>query len=193
MSHPKSIERQIAEGDPSKRGKHKLREKLDAQPKCESGFPPRPQHLKGRARWAWNLWTRQLAIMKIDRVPDMAALIGACDAYAMAVKANAMVEEEGITIQEMALDRNGTPVLLKVKKHPAVDVANRSWMVVLGFCREFGFTPAARLKLISNKEPNTGSADELVRMLNAPREKRSPIPGVKLDNMDDSRPSGRVQ
>jgi hypothetical protein len=53
---PKPAARQIAEGDPSKRGVHKLDAKLDAEPKATRGLPPCPKHLRGRARTAWRCW-----------------------------------------------------------------------------------------------------------------------------------------
>ena len=55
---PKTVERQIAEGDPRKHGVGKLQERLKAKVKARSGLPRCPTHLRGRARACWNMWKR---------------------------------------------------------------------------------------------------------------------------------------
>ena len=57
---PKTASRQIAEGDPSKRGLHQLEARLEAEPKPARGLPPCPEHIKGLASKAWHFWVEVL-------------------------------------------------------------------------------------------------------------------------------------
>jgi hypothetical protein len=66
---PKSIQAQLAAGDPRKVGKNKLERLLAAEPKASSGLPSCPEHQKGRARDAWAFWSAELAVMDMDRPP----------------------------------------------------------------------------------------------------------------------------
>ena len=74
---PKTAAQQIAEGDPSKRGVHKLDARLEAEPKATRGLPAPPQHLKGLARKAWRFWSEELEAMNLDCRPDAMMLEGA--------------------------------------------------------------------------------------------------------------------
>jgi hypothetical protein len=51
---PKPLQQQIAEGDPRQRGKWKLRDRLQAEPKAARGLPPCPERLTGVARQRWG-------------------------------------------------------------------------------------------------------------------------------------------
>jgi phage terminase small subunit len=74
---PKSAASQIAEGDPAKRGKHKLEARLESESKAVRGLPACPQHLKGTARKAWRFWAAELEGMNLDCRPDALMLEGA--------------------------------------------------------------------------------------------------------------------
>ena len=153
---------QISEGDPCKIGKHKLIEKLNAEPRASVGLPECPKTLTGRARYAWELWAPELAVMELDRQPDAVVLEGACLAYGRAAAADRVLAREGILIRK----KNG-----EVRKHPAVDISDREWRRVKVFCCEFGFTPASRTRLTVEKRD--ASAQDLMAVLSQPRQKRS--------------------
>ena len=165
--NPKPTALQLAQGDPRKIGRHKLEEKLKAEPKATRGLPECPKHLTGLARIAWRLWKQELEVMNLDRAPDAAMLEGCCQNYAQAVLADAMLEKQGIVIEEFAIDDNGEKVLLRVKMHPAVSVSRKAWGLVRSFCSEFGLSPASRTRLAIEK-PDTGEAD-LMEILSRPR------------------------
>ncbi len=178
---PKSIELQIAEGDPRKHGVGKLEEKQKAQLKATPGLPDCPRHLKGRARHAWVFWSAELVGMKLDKRPDAMKLEGACVAYARAVDADLILEREGLTVKETYVEPESKEVIiLKVKKHPAVDISNRAWLTVRAFGSDFGFDPVSRLRLSMDKQPDE-SSDRRAAMLKAltqPRAKAEPMTTV---------------
>jgi len=68
--------------------------------------------------------------------------------YARAVEAEAIIEREGAIISE-PIYYNGKPVagVTRLRKHPAVTVAARSWLLLKAFAVEFGLTPAARTRV----------------------------------------------
>jgi len=168
----KPIEQQIAEGDPAKRGVHKLDRKLAAAPKASSGLPDCPKHLSGLARYAWEFWSEELAIMKLDKRPDGPLLEGACQQYARAVTADAIVEKEGIICIDSFVTKLGDIIPLRTKKHPAVEISSQSWGHVKSFCSEFGFSPASRVRLTLD-DPTKGKSadDDLLKALSQPRTK----------------------
>lgn len=181
---PKPTERQIAEGDPRRKGRKKLEQQLAAEPKPTTGLPNCPRHLKGRARSAWNFWSEELRAMGLDKRPDGPMLEGACRAYERAVKADLIVDQEGMIIQDrgMIVRRQGgaetQTVTLRTRKHPAVEISNRSWTLVRAFCSEFGLSPVSRTRLHPD---NDGSHEEedLLKLLSMPREKSAGSPLIQ--------------
>jgi phage terminase small subunit len=101
---PKTAARQIAEGDPSKRGVHKLQQKLESEPKAARGLPSCPKHLRGRARSAWRYWAEELEGMNPDCRPDAMMLEGACVSYQTYVEMYELVEQQGKLVAKK--DRN---------------------------------------------------------------------------------------
>lgn len=167
MSHIKPIERQIAEGDPSKRGKKQLERKLLAAPKPAPGLPKCPKHLEGRARELWVFLAAELNSMRLDKRPDATMLEGACIAYSRAVDADLILNTEGILVYDKCV-LDGEVVILKTKKHPAVEVSNSCWLRVKAFCCEFGLSPVSRTRL-TMAAAAVEQEDDLAAMLAQPR------------------------
>ena len=164
---PKPVERHIANGDPSKHGTGKLQERLKAQVKARIGLPRCPTHLRGRARACWNMWKLELVLMGLDSRPDAMMLEGACVHYARAVQADMVIARSGSTIEEPIVNSEGEEIGTKIRKHPAVEVSNRAWMLAKAFCSEFGLSPVSRTRLTIEKG-NTGE-QELWEILSGPR------------------------
>lgn len=169
---PKTTARQIAEGDPRKHGANKLQEKLAAEPMPTRGLPRCPSHLRGRARKAWKFWAEELADMKLDNRPDAMMLEGACVNYARAVDADLMIARQGITVTESIINDDDEVIVLRVKKHPAVEVSNAAWRQLRAFCSEFGLSPVSRTRLAIEKKEQPG--ESLASILSQPREPRAP-------------------
>jgi len=166
---PKATQRQISEGDPAKRGKRKLQQQLDKEPKAARGLPPCPKHVVGVARSAWKFWVEELQEMKLDARPDAMMLEGACVNYARAVQADAMIQH-GCQVEEPIINHTtGEVIGTKIKNHPAVAVSNSAWRQVRAFCSEFGLSPVSRTRL-TLEQPDT-SSEELMKLLATPREK----------------------
>jgi len=165
---PKPVAQQIAEGDPRKHGVKKLAERLDAEPRPTKGLPECPRHLKGRARFAWNFWVEELAAMNLDRRPDAMMLEGACVNYARAVKADLILDREGLMFEEWTVAESGEKVLTGLKNHPANRLSNMCWRQVRSFCSEFGLSPVSRTRLTLEKKD--AGVDDLMAILSRPRD-----------------------
>lgn len=150
------------------RGVHKLDAKLAAEPKAQKGLPDCPKHLKGRARAAWGFWREELEKMSLDCRPDAMMLEGACVNYAKAVQADLLVLAGGVTVEEPIIDReSGEQIGVKVKRNPADVVSNRAWMLLKGFCSEFGLSPVSRTRLTIDKKDD--GEEEMNKTLSRPR------------------------
>lgn len=168
---PKPVKQQIAEGDPRRHGKKKLQEQLAKEPKAARGLPDCPDHVADeRAIRAWNFWREELQEMKLDARPDAMMLEGACVNYARAVQADLILTRHGLVVAQPIVNAKGKQIGLKMKNHPAVSVSNAAWKQVRAFCSEFGLSPVSRTRLTLEKKDN--SAEELMELLNRPREKK---------------------
>ena len=170
---PKPAARQIAEGDPSKRGVHKLDAKLDAEPKATRGLPPCPKHLKGRARTAWRFWSRELNGMSLDCRPDAPMLEGACIAYQTAVDLYEQIEQQGkLVAKKQHNPKTGLLEVVDVRPHPGLTIRDRALMLMRSFCSEFGLSPVSRARLLVERREADG--DDLMALLMQPRERKQP-------------------
>lgn len=168
---PKPVKQQIAEGDPRRHGKKKLKEKLAKEPKAARGLPDCPEHVADeRAIRAWNFWREELQEMRLDSRPDAMMLEGACVHYARAVQADLILARHGLIVAQPITNAKGKQIGLKMKNHPAIAASNAAWKQVRAFCSEFGLSPVARTRLTLEKKDD--SAQELMAMLNRPREKK---------------------
>jgi P27 family predicted phage terminase small subunit len=174
---PKPLKIQIAEGDPSRKGKHKLEELLAAEPKASRGLPPCPEYLEGRAKEAWIFWSEELALMDLDRRPDGPMLEGACIAYDASIDAYLTIKAQGRFIAKKVLNPETKQfVVVDVKPHPAVRQGNQAWALMKAFCGEFGLSPVSRTRLAVDKLDD-GEAD-LMELLGRPRAAKKPSPLV---------------
>lgn len=170
---PKPPQIQLAEGDPRKIGKKKLRERIRREVQATRGLPECPKHVLGLAREVWEFWVRELEYMDLDRRPDAVMLEGAVVNYARAVSADAILEVEGITVKTPVTNRVGDTIGHRITKHPAVSVSRDSWSMVRSFCIEFGLTPAARTRLPLRAKP--AETVDLMKILSAPRKSREQL------------------
>lgn len=155
---PKPAAKQIAEGDPAKKGVHKLDQQLAAEPKAEDGLPECPEHLSGPGREAWDFWCPALASMNLAKQPDALTLEAACMAYHELREAYDALESDGRTLA----DNNG-----RQYNHPAVTRMKNSMTAVRSFTSEFGLSPVGRTRLTIDKRDD-GEAD-MMKELSKPR------------------------
>jgi P27 family predicted phage terminase small subunit len=108
--------------------------------------------------------------MDLDKRPDGPMLEGACVNYARAVEADLILERDGLTVEEKFIDEeSGEAVVLKVKKHPAVEISNGAWRLLRAFCSEFGLSPVSRTRLQIGKDAPDSGMEDLAALLNQPR------------------------
>ena len=166
---PKPAARQIAEGDPSKRGVHKLDERLAAEPKAAHGLPSCPKHLKGLARKTWRFWSKELEAMSLDCRPDAMMLEGACVSYQTYVELYELIETQGKLVAKK--ERNphtGLMEVVDVRPHPALHIRDRALMQMRAFCGEFGLSPVSRARLSVERSEGDANGD-LLAILAQPR------------------------
>lgn len=102
--------------------------------------------------------------MGLDKRPDAPMLEGACCAYGRAVQADLLLQRDGLVFSEKKRTADGKSFeVVKLRKHPAVEISARSWTLVKAFCSEFGLSPVSRTRLAiaPKQEPD----DELSKML----------------------------
>ena len=169
---PKPAARQIAEGDPSKRGVHKLDAKLEAEPKATRGLPGCPDHLKGVARKAWRFWAEELAGMSSDCRPDAMMLEACCVSYQTYVEMHELIEQQGKLVAKKERNhQTGQLEVVDVRAHPGLAVRDRSLMLMKAFCSEFGLSPVSRARLFVERREADG--DDLMALLSQPRQRRT--------------------
>ncbi len=177
---PVPIQRQIAEGDRSKRGVHKLDQLLERQIKAPKGLPACPRHLRGRARAMWNLWKQELEAMGLDARCDGAMLEGACVTYARAVEADLFVAKRGAVIEEPIIGKDGNLLGYRSKAHPAVAIGNEAWRICRSLCSEFGLSPVSRTRLALDEKDLPSDEEELAKLFAAPRPLRNASGSVRF-------------
>jgi len=168
---PKTASRQITDGDPSKRGVHKLEARLEAEPKPARGLPPCPPHLKGLAEKAWTFWCEELEAMGLDCRPDAMMLEGACASYETFVKMHEKIQEQGELVAKK--ERNPTTGLMEVvdvRPHPGLAIRDRALALLRSFCSEFGLSPISRARLSVDHVDDT--EEDLWAILSRPRQKK---------------------
>lgn len=102
--------------------------------------------------------------------------------FERAVKADLILDEEGLIVKDQTLSADGKEVIvLRIRKHPAVEISSRSWLNVKAFCSEFGLSPVSRLRLHpeNDGDGDGDKMDDLMAALSQPREKK-PGPGSPL-------------
>ena len=166
MTRRKSLKRQINEGDPRKRGIHKLQEELQSEPMAAHGLPQCPRHLKGRARATWYFLREELEVMNLDCRPDALALEGACTSYALAAAAEEIIAKTGLQIEEPIFHR-GQKIGVERKNNPVLRTRNQAWARFLQFADRFGLSPQARQSLAIDKPADADK--ELHALLSRPR------------------------
>ena len=166
---PKSAARQIAEGDPRKRGVHKLEQRAAAEPKPTRGLPPCPKHLQGMARKAWRFWSAELEAMSLSARPDAMMLEGACVSYQTYLNMQKKIEEQGeLVARKERNPKTGLMEVVDVRAHPGLAIRDRALMQMRAFCCEFGLTPVSRARLFVERS-EADADDEFMAILSQPR------------------------
>jgi P27 family predicted phage terminase small subunit len=112
----------------------------------QPGEPEMPK-LSREAAQEWKRIVPELLRLKVLTVIDGMALAAYCQAYARWQQAERDVKRYGITVRESVL-KDGEPTgYVRLKRNPAIGVANDALKIMKSFLIEFGMTPAARTRI----------------------------------------------
>jgi len=126
----------ILRGNPGKRALSK------DEPQPASGFPPCPDHLTGKAREAWEMFSVQLESAGVGTALDATALELLCTSYALYRDAAEQVAKYGPCWVKGV--EGGLP---QVVYSPHAVVMERERKNIKALLAEFGMTPSSRTGL----------------------------------------------
>lgn len=129
---PKPLAMKIAEGNAGKR-------KLPREANYADGVGEPPEHLTTEGKSEWERIVSVVVSERILKQTDRAALAAYCGAYGRWVEAERILKRDGI----LSAGATGNTVA-----HPAVSISSDSLRLMHRYLIEFGFTPAARAKVI---------------------------------------------
>lgn len=133
---PKPTALKVLEGNP---GKRPLNTK-ESKPK--SNAPKCPTWLEAEAKKEWRRMSKQLEMLGLLTEVDMAAFAGYCQAYARWKEAEEFISKHGSIIKTP----NGY-----LQQIPQVNIASNYLKLMSKFCEQFGLTPSARSRIVSDK------------------------------------------
>jgi len=181
---PKPAALQIAEGDPAKRGVHKLDAMLAAEPKVESGLPPASPRLRAAARDAYEFYREELNKADLAKRPDAYALERAAQNPALIWKADEKLAREGEVVKSPILAGRGKNRRVVGYRH-----VKSKWLMVRAeaeknfraFASEFGLTgPASRVRLgVQDSLASAAAERELWEILSQPRSDEDDPPDIQ--------------
>jgi len=145
---PKPTAIKILEGNP---GKRKLN-KNEPQPTVKA--PQCPDWLEPEAKAEWERRSKQLLVLGILTEVDEIAFAGYCQAYARWREAEEFISKHGSIVK--------TPSGYW-QQVPQVAISNKSLLVVIRFCEQFGMTPSSRSRLAV--EPSDIAANDMMEFI----------------------------
>ncbi len=123
------------EGNPGKRALNKK------EPKPKRKAPKCPMWLDIEAKKEWKRTAKQLEQLGILTEVDMAAFAGYCQAYARWKEAEEFISKHGTIVK--------TPSGYW-QQVPQVSIAQTYLKIMNKFCEQFGLTPSARSRIVSD-------------------------------------------
>lgn len=146
---PKPTGVKKAEGNPGKRP-------LNKSEPTAGKRPNKPAFLGKYGAQMWQSMIKQLDSMDVLDAADQNSIMLWCLAYDDLRGNREFIKKHGGTFT--VVDQSGNTV---VREHPAARGARESWKAMRGMLSEFGFTPAARVRLGSKGD----GEDELTKLL----------------------------
>jgi P27 family predicted phage terminase small subunit len=139
-------------------GKRPLNER---EPEPERGFPPCPERLQGKAREAWERFSKELAACGVGAQLDATALELLCEAYAAHVEAAAQIARNG----PVWVERQEPGKLPKFAYSPFWVIQKNEHKKLLALLAEFGMTPSSPLARPVQAIPYSLQGDRPLRVL----------------------------
>lgn len=159
--NPKPTKLKLLQGNPGHRP-------LNAsEPQPDAGEPIMPSGLSAAAQDEWTAVIPILRKMGVLTVADGATIAGYCQSRADWLRAQAEIEEYGVTVAEPITNRMGEPVGHRRKKNPAVTVASDAKKMMRAFASDLGLSPASRTRVHATPgSDDKPQQDELDSVLN---------------------------
>jgi P27 family predicted phage terminase small subunit len=123
--------------------------------KPERKAPPCPEHLDKEAKAEWRRMVRVLLRIRVLTEADGIVLANLCQAWSTMTKAQAKLNESGLLLK--------TPSGY-VQQNPLLGIVNANIETITKLSREFGLTPASRVRIEVEPEPKPeGKMAKLLR------------------------------
>lgn len=126
-------------------------DKGKAHPRPEIKIPSCPEGLTPAARGEWKRVTKLLKELGLVAELDRTALAVYCQAWATWLEAQAEIAKTGKVVKSPS----GFPIL-----NPWLSVANAAYKQMQQLLSEFGFSPAARSRIIVAEHPEIGKTNQ---------------------------------
>ncbi|CQR74972.1 Phage terminase, small subunit [Sporomusa ovata DSM 2662] len=145
---PKPTALKILEGNPGKRQLN------NSEPTPVKKAPKCPSWLDTEAKKEWRRLTKQLEDLGLLTIVDMAAFAGYCQAYARWKEAEEFISKHGTIVK--------TPSGYW-QQVPQVSIAQTYLKIMNKFCEQFGLTPSARSRIVTDAgQQNEADPMELI-------------------------------
>lgn len=145
---PKPTVVKVLEGNPGKRNLN------IHEPRPEKKAPRCPVWLEAEAKKEWRRMAKQLEQLGILTEIDMAAFAGYCQAYARWKEAEEYISENGVVMKAPSG---------YCQQVPQVSIAQTYLKIMNRFCEQFGLTPSARSRIVTdNGKDKESDAMELL-------------------------------
>jgi P27 family predicted phage terminase small subunit len=144
---PKPTAVKRLEGNPGKRPLN------GREPKPPPKLPKCPPWLESEAKKEWRRVSKQLEGLGLLSEVDMAAFAGYCQAYARWKEAEQFISKHGPIVK--------TPSGYW-QQVPHVAMAQSYLKIMSRFCEQFGLTPSARSRMVSEREHLPDDPMELI-------------------------------
>lgn len=138
---PKPTHLKVLEGNP---GKRPLPQN---EPMPVPVAPKPPAWLDPIAKKLWKHLAPQLEVLGLLTAVDGAAFEAACQNYAVWVKCEKYLKENGLTVEIKKTNGTGEEYTSYVQQRPEVSIGNKALQAFKAFCAEFGLTPASRTRI----------------------------------------------
>jgi P27 family predicted phage terminase small subunit len=125
----------------------------DAEPMPASGEPQMPTGLSETAKAEWQARVPELLKLGVLSTNEGAALAAYCYEYARWWEADKEIVKRGLLIEEPVVNNKGQVVGHRIKKNPAIAIANEALKIMKSYMVELGLTPAARSRIRVEKPP----------------------------------------
>jgi P27 family predicted phage terminase small subunit len=131
------------------------------EPQLESEIPECPKDVKGVARDCWDELSVILNDMGVLTIADKTALHLLCETFAHWKRAQKMLEKHGDVYP--IRDNNGDVKYLQ--QSPYVAISRNFGKALKDMLCEFGLTPSARSRVVTNTDKQTEQADARMKYL----------------------------